>query len=70
MPADKTIFHDMFALMKRYNPLYTAVDEGLSDEQLMADTACGLNINFMGLTKSAFKEGQRLNIIDGYLNRL
>ena len=22
MPANKTIFHDMFALMKRYNPLF------------------------------------------------
>jgi len=32
MPIDKTIFHDIFALMKRYNPLYNCLGEQLKEE--------------------------------------
>ena len=32
MPADKTIFHEMFAIIKRYNPLYQAGSHELSQE--------------------------------------
>ena len=32
MPLEKTLCHDIFALMKRYNPLYNCVGEQLKEE--------------------------------------
>ena len=38
MPADKTMFHEMFALIKRYNPLYRRNEEQNS-QQMNLDLA-------------------------------
>ena len=51
MPEDKTMFHEMFALMKRYNPLYTddANREYTADQQ-QAEASVTLNVAHMTLT--------------------
>ena len=70
MPVDKTIFHEIFALIKRYNSLYSAASE-LSEEQQRAELAVTSNVAHMTLTQGAFvQSGNRLNIIDGFLNTL
>mmetsp|Transcript_31291 Transcript_31291/g.41404 ORF Transcript_31291/g.41404 Transcript_31291/m.41404 type:complete len:98 (-) Transcript_31291:40-333(-) len=70
MPADKTILHEIFSLIKRYNPLFSAVKE-LTEEQKQAEMAVVANVAHMTLAQGAFLEaGNRLSIIDGYLNRI
>lgn len=72
VPSDKTIIHDMFALAKRYNPLYSARDEqNLTAEQKSSADEVALNVANMTLTRDAFSGVQEmLNVQDGYLDRL
>ena len=68
MPGEKTLFHDMFALMKRYNTLYKAQNNNTTAEQQEAEANVVVNVANMTLTRN--QEGRRINIIDGYLNMI
>lgn len=60
MPVDKTIFHDMFALTKRYNPLFSAVIEP-TQEQCQAEQTVTANVAHMTLASGAYRsEGSRV----------
>ncbi len=51
MPADKTIFHEIFALVKRYNPLYKHDQNEMSGAQYEADAAVTINVANMMMAK-------------------
>lgn len=75
MPVDKTIFHEMFALIKRYNPLYRGgVDserQVVNPEQVQAEQSVTANVAHMTLASGAFLQtGSRVIVIDGFLNKL
>ena len=70
MPGNKSIFHDMFVLMKRYNPLFRPQAAHITQEIREAEQAAAINIANMTMTQGAFHTNggeHRLNIIDDYL---
>ena len=54
VPAEKTIIHDMFALIKRYNPLYDSSAEQLTADQNKAINEVTINVANMTLTRDVF----------------
>ena len=54
MPADRTNFHDILALVKRYNPLYKDRGAQLLPEQVTAEAEMMLNVSNMVSTQGVF----------------
>jgi len=56
MPANKAIFNEMFALMRRYNPLYrNDIVPILTEEQTSAESDVMMNVANMTMTQGAFR---------------
>ena len=72
MPANKAIFNEMFALMRRYNPLYrNDIVPILTEEQTSAESDVMMNVANMTMTQGAFRnDNQRINVIDGFMNNI
>ena len=70
MPADKTIYREMLALIKRYNTVFRTILEPTQEESA-AEGAVAMNVANMTLTQGAFSsDNHRINIIDDFLTRL